>query len=220
MHLLQGAVAAEKGKTDKAVAEISPLIDPTFGRSVNGLATETIAHAYQQAGNLDQAIVWYEKLASPLGPLTFWEPQQRWASAATNWRRTIKNADSLRKQSRRSRRCSICGKTLTAIFRCEKLPCSCSKHCPKIVHGAQNRLITGRVVGKQVPMRAVVAKPILADAPVGPMNAGGPWPGPVVLIDISKSSLSTGPSRNSVPAYITVLVNLNLERLLRTSTSW
>ena len=81
VHLLQGAVAAEKGKTDKAVAEISPLIDPTFGRSVNGLATETIAHAYQQAGNLDQAIVWYEKLASPLGPLTFWEPQQRWASA-------------------------------------------------------------------------------------------------------------------------------------------
>jgi eukaryotic-like serine/threonine-protein kinase len=80
-HLLQGAIAAEKGKTDNAIAEMSTLTDPTFGPSVNGLATETIAHAYQRAGNLDQAIVWYEKLASPLGPLAFWEPQQRWASA-------------------------------------------------------------------------------------------------------------------------------------------
>ncbi len=81
VHLLQGAIAAQKGETDKAVAEMSPLTDPTFGQSVNGLAVETIAHAYQRAGNLDQSIVWYEKLASPLGPLAFWEPQQRWASA-------------------------------------------------------------------------------------------------------------------------------------------
>jgi DNA-binding winged helix-turn-helix (wHTH) protein/tetratricopeptide (TPR) repeat protein len=81
VQLLQGAIAAEKGETDKAVAELSPLTDPTFGPSVNGLAVETIAHAYQRASNLDQSIVWYEKLASPLGPLAFWEPQQRWASA-------------------------------------------------------------------------------------------------------------------------------------------
>jgi DNA-binding winged helix-turn-helix (wHTH) protein/tetratricopeptide (TPR) repeat protein len=81
VHLLQGALSAEKGETEKAVAELSPLTDSTFGSSVNGLAMETIAHAYQRAGNLDQATVWYEKLASPLGPLAFWEPQQRWAFA-------------------------------------------------------------------------------------------------------------------------------------------
>lgn len=81
LHLLHGAIAAEKGETDEAVAELSPLTDPTFGPSVNGLAVETIAHAYQRAGNPDQAILWYEKLSSPLGPLAFWEPQQRWASA-------------------------------------------------------------------------------------------------------------------------------------------
>jgi tetratricopeptide (TPR) repeat protein len=81
VHLLQGAISAEKGETDKAAAELSPLTDPIFGSSVNGLAIETIAHAYQRAGNLDQSIVWYEKLASPLGLLAFWEPQQRWAFA-------------------------------------------------------------------------------------------------------------------------------------------
>ena len=81
VHLLHGAIAGEKGETDKAVAELAPLSDPRFGRSVNGLATETIAHAYQHAGNLDQAIVWYEKLSNPLGPLAFWEPQQRLAFA-------------------------------------------------------------------------------------------------------------------------------------------
>ncbi|MFZ0685403.1 MAG: winged helix-turn-helix domain-containing protein [Terriglobales bacterium] len=81
VHLLQGAIAAEKGETQKAVAEISALTDLTFGASVNGLAVETMAHAYQRAGNLDQTVAWLEQLASPLGPLAFWEPQQRWASA-------------------------------------------------------------------------------------------------------------------------------------------
>jgi tetratricopeptide (TPR) repeat protein len=79
VHLLQGVIAAEKGETDKAVGELSALTDPTFGASLNGLAKETIAYAYQRAGNLDHAIAWYEKLSSPLGRLAFWEPQQRWA---------------------------------------------------------------------------------------------------------------------------------------------
>jgi tetratricopeptide (TPR) repeat protein len=61
--------------------ELTLITDPTYGQSVNGLAVETVAHAYQRAGNLDQAIVWYEKIANSLGPLAFWEPQQRWASS-------------------------------------------------------------------------------------------------------------------------------------------
>jgi tetratricopeptide (TPR) repeat protein len=81
VHLLQGAISAEKGETENAIAELSSITDPAFGRSVTSLAMDTIAHADQRAGNLDQAMVWYEKLASPLGPLAFWEPQQRWAFA-------------------------------------------------------------------------------------------------------------------------------------------
>ena len=81
VHLLRGAIAAEKGETGKALGELTELADPRYGRSVNSLAVETLAHTYQHSGNLDQAIVWYEKMASPLGGLASWEPQQRWASA-------------------------------------------------------------------------------------------------------------------------------------------
>jgi eukaryotic-like serine/threonine-protein kinase len=82
VQLLQGAIAAEKRETEKAVGELTPLADPTYGRELNGLSVETLAHAYQLAGNLDQSVTWQEKLASPLGcGLAFWEPQQRWASA-------------------------------------------------------------------------------------------------------------------------------------------
>src|SRR5580658_8246629 len=81
VRLLSGAITAEKGEIEKAVVELTLITDPTYGQSVNGLAVETVAHAYQRAGNLDQAIVWYEKIANSLGPLAFWEPQQRWASS-------------------------------------------------------------------------------------------------------------------------------------------
>ncbi|MFY9751871.1 MAG: hypothetical protein WAJ92_04475, partial [Candidatus Acidiferrales bacterium] len=39
------------------------------------------AHAYQQSGAKDQAIVWYEKLISPPNRSLSWEPQQRWLAA-------------------------------------------------------------------------------------------------------------------------------------------
>lgn len=81
VRLLQGAITAEKGETKAAIAELSLVTDPMYGASVSGLATEILAHAYQLSGNLDQATVWYEKLASPLMPLGFWEPQQKWAFA-------------------------------------------------------------------------------------------------------------------------------------------
>jgi len=81
VRLLRGSIAAEKGEPEKAVSELTEIVDPIYGRSVNGLAIDTLAHAYQLAGNLDQATVWYEKMASPLGGLAFWEPQQRWAFA-------------------------------------------------------------------------------------------------------------------------------------------
>ena len=81
VHLLHGAIAAEKGEADKAIQELSAVTDPRFGDSVNGLVRVTMADAYQRAGNLDQATIWYEKLANPLAPLAFWEPQQRWAYA-------------------------------------------------------------------------------------------------------------------------------------------
>lgn len=81
VHLLHGAIAAAKGDTNEAVAELSTLTDSKYGAAVNGLAWAALADAYQRAGNPNQATIWYEKLASPLGPLAFWEPQQRWAFA-------------------------------------------------------------------------------------------------------------------------------------------
>lgn len=81
VHLLHGAIAAAKGDTNQALAELSTLTDSKYGAAVNGLAWAALADAYQRAGNPNQATIWYEKLASPLGPLAFWEPQQRWAFA-------------------------------------------------------------------------------------------------------------------------------------------
>ncbi len=81
LHLLRGAIAEEKGETKAALSELSLSTDLTCGASVNGLALDELAHAYQRSGDLDNAMVWYEKLASPLAPLAFWEPQQRWAYA-------------------------------------------------------------------------------------------------------------------------------------------
>jgi eukaryotic-like serine/threonine-protein kinase len=80
VHLLAGTIAAEKGQTEKAAGELA-LADPTYGRSLNFLAIETLAHTYQLAGRPDEAVLQYEKLASPFCGLGFWEPQQRWAPA-------------------------------------------------------------------------------------------------------------------------------------------
>ena len=79
VRLLRASIAADQGQTAGATQQLLLLSDPAHGPSVNGLAMETLAYTYQRAGELDQAISQYEKFAAPLNPLTFWEPQQRWA---------------------------------------------------------------------------------------------------------------------------------------------
>jgi Tfp pilus assembly protein PilF len=79
------------------------------------LSTEAVAHAYQQAGQLDQAIATFQKMLSFPGGSLSWEPQQRWLIArytlATDYssrgdnqkaRHPVHSFDSLEKRRSRS----------------------------------------------------------------------------------------------------------------------
>jgi eukaryotic-like serine/threonine-protein kinase len=77
VHLLEGEVALVLGQHDKAIE----LLMQSDKENRTGLSIEALAHAYQQSGEIDEAIATYEKMLGlpdlPLG----WEPQQRWLEA-------------------------------------------------------------------------------------------------------------------------------------------
>src|SRR6202167_859244 len=77
LHLLQGEIALAKGHTAQAI-DLLTLADDN---NSNSFSLEALAHAYQQSGATDQAILWYEKLTSPPNKSFSWEPQQRWLAA-------------------------------------------------------------------------------------------------------------------------------------------
>lgn len=77
LHLLQGEIALEEGHSAQAI-DLLTVADHT---NTNAFSVEALAHAYQQSGAKDQAIVWYEKLISPPNRSLSWEPQQRWLAA-------------------------------------------------------------------------------------------------------------------------------------------
>ncbi|MGC1089893.1 MAG: hypothetical protein WA894_15750, partial [Candidatus Acidiferrum sp.] len=62
---------------DKAI----DLLKESDKENRTGLSVEALAHAYQQSGEIDEAVATYEKMLGltdlPLG----WEPQQRWLEA-------------------------------------------------------------------------------------------------------------------------------------------
>ncbi len=74
VHLLEGEVALALKQRDKAIE----LLMQSDKENRTGLSIEALAHAYQQSGEIDEAIATYEKMLGlpdlPLG----WEPQQRW----------------------------------------------------------------------------------------------------------------------------------------------
>jgi eukaryotic-like serine/threonine-protein kinase len=74
VHLLEGEIALALGQHDKAIE----LLMQSDKENRTGLSIEALAHAYQQSGEIDEAIATYEKMLGwpdlPLG----WEPQQRW----------------------------------------------------------------------------------------------------------------------------------------------
>jgi DNA-binding winged helix-turn-helix (wHTH) protein/tetratricopeptide (TPR) repeat protein len=77
LHLLQGDMALAAGQNDKAIE----LLQQSDKENSTGLSQEALAHAYQQAGQIDQALGSYQKMISTTGPALSWEPQQRWLVA-------------------------------------------------------------------------------------------------------------------------------------------
>ncbi|MGB2645228.1 MAG: hypothetical protein WA530_17780, partial [Candidatus Acidiferrum sp.] len=77
LHLLEGEIAMSLGQHDKAI----DLLKESDKENRTGLSVEALAHAYQQSGEIDEAVATYEKMLGltdlPLG----WEPQQRWLEA-------------------------------------------------------------------------------------------------------------------------------------------
>ena len=77
LHLLQGDIALAAGQNDKAIE----LFQQSDKENSTALSTEALAHAYQQAGQIDQAVATFQKMLSSPGGSLSWEPQQRWLVA-------------------------------------------------------------------------------------------------------------------------------------------
>jgi tetratricopeptide (TPR) repeat protein len=77
LHLLQGNIALLQGEHDKAIE----LLKQSEKENSTGFSIEALAHAYQQSGDIDQAITSYEKMFSSADRSLGWEPQQRWLVA-------------------------------------------------------------------------------------------------------------------------------------------
>ncbi len=76
-HFLQGEIAVARGDNNKAIQ----LLSLSDQEKSTPYSMEGLARAYQQSGNIAQAVSQYEKfLASPFYGL-LWEPQQRWVAA-------------------------------------------------------------------------------------------------------------------------------------------
>ena len=80
-HILRAEVSLAKGDADAAINSLLAL-NSDSSSGVRTVRTEALAHAYQQSGNRDQAIAWYEKLQeTPGGGAASWEPQQHWLAS-------------------------------------------------------------------------------------------------------------------------------------------
>ncbi len=77
LHLLEGEIALSLKQEHKAVE----LLKQSDKELQTGSSVEALAHAYQESGQIAEAVVSYEKMLNltdlPLG----WEPQQRWIEA-------------------------------------------------------------------------------------------------------------------------------------------
>ncbi|MGB7730938.1 MAG: tetratricopeptide repeat protein [Candidatus Acidiferrum sp.] len=72
LHLVQGEIAMARGDSGKAI-ELITLSDT---ENSTPFTVEALASAYQQAGRVDDAITWYEKLMNLQNRSIGWETQQ------------------------------------------------------------------------------------------------------------------------------------------------
>ena len=77
VHLLQGDIALAAGQNDKAIE----LLRQSDKENSTALSMEALAHAYQQAGQIDQAIATFQKMLRSTDGSLSWEAQQRWLVA-------------------------------------------------------------------------------------------------------------------------------------------
>jgi DNA-binding winged helix-turn-helix (wHTH) protein/tetratricopeptide (TPR) repeat protein len=77
LHLLEGEIALASGKHAEAIE----LLAQSDKENSTGFSMESIAHAYQESGDLDKAIASYEKVLSSTNRLLGWEAQQYWLEA-------------------------------------------------------------------------------------------------------------------------------------------
>lgn len=77
LHLLQGEIALAAGQSDAAIE----LLKRAEKEYHTALTVEALAQGFQQTGNADQAIVYYELLLSPANGSLATELQQRWLQA-------------------------------------------------------------------------------------------------------------------------------------------
>jgi DNA-binding winged helix-turn-helix (wHTH) protein/tetratricopeptide (TPR) repeat protein len=76
-HYLQGEIALIHGENDKAI-QLFSLSDQ---EKSTPFSSEGLARAYQQAGNMKQAVNQYERFLVSADHGLLWEPQQRWIAA-------------------------------------------------------------------------------------------------------------------------------------------
>ncbi len=73
VHLLDGEIALSLGQYDKAIE----LLKQSDKENRTGWSIEAVAHAYQQSGEIDEAVASYEKMLISIDRSLSWEPQQR-----------------------------------------------------------------------------------------------------------------------------------------------
>jgi eukaryotic-like serine/threonine-protein kinase len=78
--LLKGDLALAR-KDWVAATRLPALNDYSYGLSVPGMSVESLANAYQEAGDPEAAMRLYEDLVRTPSGLVSWEPQQRWVLA-------------------------------------------------------------------------------------------------------------------------------------------
>jgi serine/threonine protein kinase/tetratricopeptide (TPR) repeat protein len=76
-HRLEGEIALAQGRKARALESFKLAQNEKSGAQT----MEALARAYVAAGDLNQAIAWYEKLIESPSPPLGWEPQQDWLAA-------------------------------------------------------------------------------------------------------------------------------------------
>ena len=77
LHLLEGEIAVSLRQRDRAI----DLLRQSDTENHTGMSAEALAHAYQEFGEIDEAVASFSRMFSSADSSLGWEPQQRWLEA-------------------------------------------------------------------------------------------------------------------------------------------